>query len=314
MTVIRQAIFLVGAERSGTTVLRLMLSHHSQISWCQEFEYVVDQVEDDGKFPELDRYYEWLETNRVFQGRNFAIDRSLDYFQLVNSFLKQQLERDHKKLVGATVHRHFDRLIKIWPDARFIHLIRDGRDVARSCIGMGWSGNVWTGVERWLDAECLWNQLKTQITPDRYIEVTYEDLITNPAQILTHICHFMGLEYDQAMLNYAQDTTYDLPDAKFIQQWRKKMSEHEIQLVESKIAPLLQDRGYELSGLPHLEVTPSMEQKIRFQDWWFRLNFRVQRIGLGLFLADYLSRKLRIKPLEKSTKLKINEISVRYLK
>ncbi|GBF81425.1 hypothetical protein AsFPU1_2838 [Aphanothece sacrum FPU1] len=291
-----------------------MLSDHSQICWCPEFEYVVDKFGDDGIAPNLDQYYEWLETHWIFQATDFIINQSLDYNELVNSFLCQQLERENKKIVGATVHRHFDRLPKIWPDARFIHLIRDGRDVARSCIGMGWSGNVWTGVERWLEAECLWNQLKNTITPDRYIEIIYEDLITNPVEILTKICHFLGLEYDQSMLNYAQHTTYDLPDPKLINQWRKKMSEDEVQLVESRIGHLLKDRGYELSGLPHREVTSSRQKQLRLQDWLFRTQFRVKRFGLGLFLADYVSRKLRIKPLQKSLQLKMNEITTRYIK
>ena len=169
-------------------------------------------------------------------------------------------------MIGATVHRHFDRLLKIWPNARFIHLIRDGRDVARSCIGMGWSGNVWTGVERWLEAESLWNELKPKISADQYTEVNYEDLITQPAEVLTEICQFIGLEYDKAMLNYDQDTTYSKPDPKLIQQWRKKLSEEEIRLVESRASDLLVSRGYELSGLPSLQLTASMRRNLKLQD------------------------------------------------
>ncbi|MEQ9237509.1 sulfotransferase family protein [Coleofasciculus sp. E2-BRE-01] len=121
-------IFLVGAERSGTTVLRLMLDHHPQIAWCYEFEYVVDQISDNGDFPQLEAYYEWLETHRIFQSTGFEIDRSLSYPQLANSFLCQRcqrLDRTGKPLVGATVHRHFDRLLQIWPNARFIHVPYD---------------------------------------------------------------------------------------------------------------------------------------------------------------------------------------------
>ncbi|GBF85383.1 sulfotransferase family protein [Aphanothece sacrum] len=119
ISIISQPIFLVGAERSGTTLLRLMLSDHSQICWCPEFEYVVDKFGDDGIAPNLDQYYEWLETHWIFQATDFIINQSLDYNELVNSFLCQQLERENKKIVGATVHRHFDRLPKIWPDAPF---------------------------------------------------------------------------------------------------------------------------------------------------------------------------------------------------
>ncbi|HAC66262.1 MAG TPA: sulfotransferase [Cyanothece sp. UBA12306] len=311
---VSEPLFLVGAERSGTTLLRLMLNHNPQVSWCQEFEYSVDMIADDGTFPDLNKYYEWLETHRIFQARNFKIDPNLNYVQLVNSFLLQQKERDHKKLIGATVHHHFDRLIKIWTEARFIHLIRDGRDVARSCIGMGWAGNVWTGVERWLEAEQLWESLQQTILPERYIEIYYEDLITQPQETLTKICHFIGISYAPKMLSYPDDTTYETPNPKLIQQWRHKLSQAEIQLIESRIADVLEKRGYELSGFPLIKVSNLQQKQLRLQDWWSRVQFRVKRFGLLLFIEDYLARKSKIKPWQRKVKQKTNEISKRYLK
>lgn len=314
MPLITKPIFLVGAERSGTTVLRLMLDHHSQLAWCNEFEYVVDRIPIEKGWPQLDDYYEWLETHRIFQATGFGIDRSLNYQQLVNSFLCQKRDRARKPLVGATVHRHFDRLLRIWPDARFIHIVRDGRDVARSCIGMGWAGNVWTGVERWIEAEGLWAKLSQSLPAERQIEVTYETLILEPVDTLKRLCDFIGIPYDQKMMTYAQTTTYDIPDPKFIGQWRRKLSNREIQLVESRIADRLLERGYELSGLPLIKVTPAMKRKLRLHDWWTRLQFRIKRNGLALFLEDYLSRHLIIKSWQKSVRLKLNAIEKAHLK
>ncbi len=311
---ITQPIFLVGAERSGTTVLRLMLNHHPQLAWCNEFEYVVDQIADSNAWPQLDQYYEWLETHRIFQASGFAIDHSLNYPQLVNSFLCQKRDSEGKSLVGATVHRHFDQLLKIWPDAHFIHLIRDGRDVARSCIGMGWAGNVWTGVERWIQAECLWGLLSQKVPTDQQIELTYEELISDPVNTLSRLCNFIGIPYEPAMLSYPQKTTYDFPDSSLIAQWKRKMSEREIQLVESRISSMLVECGYQLSGLPLLTVTSPMERKLKLQDWWYRLQFRVQRAGPILFLSDYLSRKLRLTQWQKQVKLQLNAIEKAHLK
>lgn len=311
---VSQPIFLVGAERSGTTVLRLMLDHHSQLSWCNEFEYAVDQVTDDGDCPKLDEYYEWLETHRIFQATDFVVDRSLSYPQLINSFLCQKRDREGKLLVGATVHRHFDRILSIWPDARFIHIVRDGRDVARSCIGMGWAGNVWTGLERWLEAEHLWDRLCQTIAPDRQIEVTYENLITDPEKSLKQLCDFIGIVYESAMLNYSQATTYDFPDPSFIGQWKRKLSEREIRLVESRGAQKLVERGYELSGLPRLEVNSILMLRLRLQNWWARLKFRIRRNGLSLSILDYLSRHLGLNLWQKRIQLKINAIEASYLK
>lgn len=164
---VSKPIFLVGAERSGTTVLRLMLDHHPDIAWCYEFEYAVDKISNEGDFPSLNEYYKWLEAHRIFQDTGFIIDPGLSYPQLINSFLGQKQEQARKPIIGATVHRHFDRLLYIFPDARFIHLIRDARDVARSCIGMGWAGNVYMGVERWIEAELLWAKLSQNLSSER---------------------------------------------------------------------------------------------------------------------------------------------------
>ncbi|MCP2727415.1 sulfotransferase family protein [Limnofasciculus baicalensis] len=307
-------IFLVGAERSGTTVLRVMLKHHPQITWCNEFEYAVDLIPNIKSLASLNKYYEWLETHRIFQATGFTIDRTLNYEELVNSFLCQKRDRDGKPIVGATVHRHFDRLLQIWPNARFIHIIRDGRDVACSCISMGWAGNVWTGVNRWIEAEQLWGKISKKIPLQRRIEVTYEGLIAEPVQTLTRLCDFIGVSYDPGMINYKDTSTYDLPDPKFIQQWRRKLSEYEVQLVESRIGQMLVERGYELSGLAPITVTPIIAQRLRLQDWWYRAQFRLQHYGLSLFVSDYLSRKIGLVPWQKSVRLKLNAIETAHLK
>ncbi|NES84022.1 MAG: sulfotransferase [Moorea sp. SIO2B7] len=313
IALVSEPIFLVGAERSGTTLLRLMLDHHPQIAFYSEFEYAVDLIKE-GNWPQLNDYYEFLETDRIFQSSGFVIDRSLSYPQLINSFLCQKRDRAAKSLAGATVHRHFDRLLLIWPDARFIHIIRDGRDVARSCIGMNWAGNVWTGVERWLEAEQLWVKLRERIPPERRIEVSYESLISEPVKTLTLLCNFIGISYDSAMLSYHQTTTYDFPDPDLIRQWRNKLSDYEIQLVESRIRNMLVERGYELSGLPAIRVTSAMERKLRLQDRWASISSRIRIYGLPLFVSDYLSRHLGLKQWHRRVKFKWNAIDTSRIK
>ncbi|MCS6942442.1 MAG: sulfotransferase [Geminocystis sp.] len=311
---IEKPFFLVGSERSGTTLVRLMLNHHPKIAWLDEFEYAVDLVGEEGVFPPLEEYYEWLETDRIFQSTGFVVDRQLDYPHLVNSFLWQKKEREGKPIVGATVHRNFDRILYIWPSAAFIHIIRDPRDVARSCVDMGWAGSVWCGVDRWLEAEYTWNRLREKIPPDRCVEIHYEDLIENPVAVLSGICSFIGVEYDGAMLSYPKDSTYSLPDASLVGQWRKRLSNFEIQLVESKVGDLLVDRGYQKSGLPPITVNSTTRKWLQVYDWWYRLQFRIKRFGLPLVLADFLSRKLGLKQWQKRVKLAINEVQKRHLK
>lgn len=311
---VAQPIFLVGAERSGTTLLRIMLDHHPQQAWCHEFEYAVDLLDESGGFPPLEVYHDWLETNRIFQEADFEIDPQLDYCQLVNSFLRQRQNKEQKEFVGATVHRRFDQLVGIWSQAKFIHITRDGRDVARSCIGMGWAGNVWTGIERWIEVEHLWRSFSSSLAPEQKIEVTYESLISQPESTLTALCDFIGVGFDPQMLTYDQTTSYDLPNPQLVQQWRHKLSPIEIQLVESRISDMLVARGYKLSGIPLMRVSWIMKQQLKLQDWYQRVWFRIKRFGFTLFLADNLSRRLKINPWQKKIQLKMNAIQQSYLK
>ncbi|MGF1536637.1 MAG: sulfotransferase [Elainellaceae cyanobacterium] len=306
-SVLEAPLFLIGAERSGTTLLRLMLDGHPKVTWCHEFEYAVDQVSDTGDWPDLDAYHAWLEVHRIFLANEFTVDKTLNYRDLLNSFLLQKRDRHGKPTVGATVHRHFNRLLTLWPNAKLIYILRDGRDVARSNIGMGWAGNVWAGVERWLDVEQEWQSIRSTLPEEQWIELRYEDLITHPEQQLSRLCEFMGLDYDPGMMSYIETTPYSYPDPKRIQQWRKKLSEPQIRLVEARAAEILAYRGYDLSGFPPLTVMPYLKRYLRLQSWIYCVTFRMRRHGLGLFAADFIARKLGLSAWQRRLKHIINE-------
>ncbi|MEO0768049.1 MAG: sulfotransferase, partial [Cyanobacteria bacterium J06649_4] len=210
----------------------------------------------------------------------------------------------------------------IWPDAVFIHIVRDGRDVARSCINMGWAGDGWHAADRWLKAETLWDQLKLQLPENRRLEVRFEELILNTSDTLDRICQYISgssnssvdLRYHPAMMNYANGTEYSLPNARLVNQWHHKGSKREIQLIESRIAPMLVERGYELSGLPHLRVSRWGRTALKLQNKWGILNSRAQKYGLPLVSADLLARRLRLNGLSDRIRKKINVIDINNMK
>ena len=312
-SVISQPIFLVGAERSGTTLLRLMLDSHPDIAFHSEFEFAVDYFQGN-HYPSLNDYYEYLATDRIFHSCNWSIDRSLNYPQLANSFLAQKRENTGKYFVGATVHRHFDRLLEIWSNAKFIHIVRDGRDVARSCVNMNWAGNVWTGSQRWLKAEQLWSQLKTNLAPDRYIEVRYETLIAQPELTLSDLCNFIGTKYDPLMMSYAQKSTYDLPNSKLLWQWKRKLSDREIRLLEAKIGNILLEHNYKLSQLPPLTVDRMGDRVLKLHSKLAVTLCRINIYGLPLIFSSVVSRHLKLKQWQKQVRLQCNSIDTARLK
>ena len=305
----RDPVFLIGAERSGTTLLRLMLDHHPKIAFLPEFEFVVEQLDDQSALPDLDEYVNWLTTQRFLEEPGLEIRRTDSYATLVDDFLQQKRERDGKVIVGATVHRHFDRLLQIWPDARFIHLVRDPRDVARSSIQMGWAGNTYVALDRWLHAEGLWDSLETELPRDRWINLQFEKLIGDAQQELTRICDFIGVLFDPAMFDYANSSTYDLPDPASVQQWRSKSSNRDVRLAEARVGSWLESRGYELSGLPPMQISALQRVWLQSQSKWATRINRCRTLGLPLALADVFSRRLPGQPFRRTVHARVYEVA-----
>ncbi len=309
---VQRPVFLVGAPRSGTTLVALMFDHHPQITWCGEVHYIVDFLPDRG-LPAVAAYREWLERDRIFRMARLQVDPALDYPALVDSFLAQRRQVTGKPVVGGTLHRRFDRVLEVWPDARFIHLVRDGRDVASSCIGMGWAGNTWTGATRWLRAELAWDALRPRLDPACYLELSYEELIQVPRDSLSAVCAFLGVPYDPAMLSYPQDTSYGAPDPRLTEQWRRRDPE-EVRLAEARLGELLRARGYQPSGHPPLEVGPLDELRLRGQDRLARFRFRLDRYGPLLWAGETVTRRLGLEPLHRPLLRRVHEVDTRLLK
>jgi hypothetical protein len=288
-------IFIVGAERSGTTLFRLMLNHHAEISVCSEFEYIVDPLVGCDGWPDLATFHSQLRSNWIFQEHGFFISPSLSYPELAHSFLEQVRQRKNVRQVVAVVHRNFDQLQRIWPNARYIHIIRDPRDVAKSVIGMGWAANVWHGVRFWIEAEEMWNHMKPNIASDRFTEIKYEDLVCSPEAVLQQVCQFINVDYSSSMLDYPTTTTYAKPNPKLINQWQKKLRPREIELVEARAGHLLMQRGYELSVQPVRYPSRLEQLQLKVEDKLGCLRYRFRQLGFWLFIGEYISRKFHIK-------------------
>jgi hypothetical protein len=311
---VERPIFLVGSERSGTTLVRLMLDHHPMLAFFFEFEYSILSMSDDGGWPDLREYHAHLRKDRIFNHARLSIDEGLDFPHLVDSFLVQKRDRDGKPIVGATVHYHFDRLLKIWPDARFIHIVRDGRDVARSIIEMGWAGNMYTAVDHWIHAEATWEEMCKTLPESRRVEIRYEALVTEPEKTLARVCDWIGVPYDPAMLSYSEHSTYGPPSPKAIGQWRRKLAPREVALAESRIGDMLRERGYEPSGFPVPDVAPTRRILLKVHDRIGRVRFRLKRYGGLLYAIDFAARRGRLQGMQEWAGRRIQNIDMQYIK
>ena len=284
--------FLVGSVRSGTTVLRLMLGHHPRICRCDELEYVASAIAGRADWPDVAEYVRNLPRHRDFRQSGFVPDPSMSFPEMVQDFFTQLREADDREIVGATVHNHFDELTRLWPNAKFIHLDRDPRDVARSCVAMGWAGNAWAGIGIWIAADDAWRRLAQRLPPERRLEVTFEELTRTTEPELARICEFLGVGYDPAMLAIEADTTYRRPSASEARSWRDSAPHQEVREMEARLGPRLALRDYEPSGLAPLDLSPARRLALQFEHRLRRMRFSQRRYGLLRWTAAAVLRRL----------------------
>ena len=301
-------VFLVSPVRSGSTLLRLMLDSHPDISNPGECDFLFDMLGDDGSFPDTESYIRWLSTNRIFLAKKLKIDEKLSCEALIKSFVNQF--RRKSAALSMNLHRHFHRAQKVFPDARFIHLLRDPRDVAMSCLRMGWGGHVYHTVDIWRDAELSWEMLRTDLTEDQYIEIRYESLVDDIPGVLGAICAFLGVPYSKRMLDYSTKSTYGPPDRRLCYQWRKTYSEGELRLVEGKVEKMLVDRGYELSGYPVTVPGPLQAGRLYLSDKWRRARYQIEAYGMPLFVSTFLANRLGMKDWQERCRIRKNAIDI----
>jgi hypothetical protein len=210
------APFVVGVSRSGTTLLRLMLDAHPQLAIPPETHFIPDLVkacEQEHAGPEealelITTYRRWpdfgLEAEEL--GRRL---RPIDPFgpgEALRAFYGLYAERAGKPRWGdKTPHytRRMPLIEAVLPEARFVHLIRDGRDVALSLI------EVHFGPEDVREAAKRWSRwiVKARRHGQRvrhYLELRYEDLVSEPEAVLRQVCEFVDLPWDPVMLDYHQ--------------------------------------------------------------------------------------------------------------
>jgi len=285
--------FLYGALRSGTTLLRLILNQHSGVHSLEETDFLFDYASPDANAPDdvlQDR--DGIENDVFF--RLYGIEMPEGQGTELTHALVQAIA---DKVPGSTpcldFHRHVSLAAKQFPDAKFIHLLRDPRDVARSSVGMGWAGHAYYGVRHWIETEADWDA--AALPPARGLTVRFEDLIQDMEGGLKEICEFVGLEFEPGMLEYHKHATYDAPDPSIAYKWKKK-PRRDIALIEGRAGDLMTARGYELSG----PATPGAFESLTLA-WthrWNRWKYNVRRYGLKLFVQHHFARLFRLRDLE----------------
>lgn len=269
--------FIVGSSRSGSTLLRLMLTSHSRIAIPPETWYLIALLE---KLP-FDRplreseigaaismmtsHYTWpdLGLEAAEFRRRAAESSAVRLRDLVEMVYRWHMQVQGKSRWGDKTPAYIGivpALAAMFGDAKFIHLIRDGRDVTKSFQRQGWGGPWMHGCAmEWLRAVELDRKLGKTALNARILRVHYEDLVLQPQATLRGICAFIDERFEDRMLLWRARVDEAVPDREKrfhsslrrdmrqsdVGRWKREMTRREIFVAEALIGAQLSHFGYE---------------------------------------------------------------------
>ncbi|HKJ36686.1 MAG TPA: sulfotransferase [Solirubrobacterales bacterium] len=298
------AAFVVGVNRSGTTLLRMMLDAHPELTMPPETHFVpelIDVAEAGGAKPEdllatITKQREWgdfgLTEDQLLEA--FGEIEPLNAGDALRAFYSLYAERIGKPRWGEKTPIYVKSIRKInraLPEARFCHVIRDGRDVCLSIRDRAVKEHpVDVVAERWVRR--IGQARRQSKHVDHYMEVRYEQLILDTEPTLRRICEFFELPWNDAVLDYHQQSaqrleemkrelpadgkrttlsverrmatharTTQAPDPSRVSRWREQMDSADRRLFESIAGELLSELGYTTGDGPGTEPRDFSEER-----------------------------------------------------
>lgn len=271
--------FFISSGRCGNTLLRTVLCGHSKISIPPESFVLPKMVR---KYQTLN-FLEWDDLIKIVVGEIEELDRFYTWEINLSGVYQQLLDLDENerslaKIIDIIYCHHAEQKFpgfKIWGDktpsntlnlgwidrifrnAKYIHIIRDGRDVVSSYLKMGRYTSVEEACWRWnktIDLATAFGKSKSQ---SGFMEIRYEKFVTDTENEIRRVCEFLCLEFEKNMLNTLKvvkqlgDT--HLPHFSNVQKeinresigkWRENLSEPQKEIVEKLLSPNLKRLGY----------------------------------------------------------------------
>ncbi|WP_226699956.1 sulfotransferase family protein [Qipengyuania gaetbuli] len=271
--------FILGFQRSGTTMLRLMLDAHPDISVPHETAFIPEiarlpfaqgalEREDAETIVELIRNYPFVRKGNLLTERGIAAARQATTLpQLIAALFEGHAESRGSRIWGdKSPNQTFEiaRLARLFPRARFIHLVRDGRACMLSHKRVDWGTRSPGALSvAWATASLIAEEVGSALG-SRFLSLRYEQLIRHPRDELERVAEFLGVPFDPLMLDFHSRAAKEVPsgsmqyhtsamsppDPSKSERWLRELSPAEISLFEEYGAIALHRLGYPILNPP----------------------------------------------------------------
>jgi hypothetical protein len=249
-------LFVVGARRSGTNWLGRILTAHPAVVGLPSETYLFSH----GVAPLAERIQHAnpgsMAMGKTFMDRERFLDAMRQMLDEVFADNIERLGRDARYLLERTPWHvsHLPLIADVYPDARAIHIVRDGRAVGRSLVSMSWGPDTIEGAAaEWRDAiEAA--QAGAGAMGDRFLELRYERLLEDPRAHTAELFEWLGLElgddtWERILLEAGSEFNVD-PGSPGVaaDKWRAELSPEDVRAFEAVAGAQLTAQGYDLAG------------------------------------------------------------------
>jgi hypothetical protein len=267
-------IFIVGAPRSGTTLLRNLLNRHPRLAICGETHFnrlIYRRRKVFGDIGNLDNrrrlIKEYMATDRILRSEiklagleDRLLRDATSYPAFFASLMEHFAESEGKPRCGEKTPQHAlltEQLSEWYPGAPIIHIVRDPREVVASLQRVGWaSDSVYTNTRTWIRNNTA--ARKSSHRPE-YLVVSYQDLVTGPEKELRRICAHVREDFSPSMLvvetrvidertGWGRAKTAVTPER--MGKWQQQLTQKQVALIEWTAGSHLASFGYSASAIP----------------------------------------------------------------
>lgn len=267
--------FFVGCGRSGTTLVRALVDGHPAMAVPPESHFVValaprrGEVFAPGAFADAlaasDRFALWGMDRAAVAGAVEAAGAATYPDAVRAVFAGWAADRGKARYADKTPGYvvHIPALAALFPEATFVQVVRDGRDVAASFVELGWAAGVTEAALHWRLRVRRGRRDGRALGSGRYHELRYEDLVADPEAALRRLCDQIDVAWDPAMLDHraraadvARTTSHPdyhrrlaAPVTADLRDWRRDLPEADVARIEAVAGDALAELGYDRSGL-----------------------------------------------------------------
>ncbi len=274
-------VFLIGHGNSGTSISAALLDKYLKVCFGTESQFIIRFFNRLGKYGDLsDNSNLTRLASDILRERWFERVKKFGFTTNLDEILENINEKSYRGVLDSIfdllkTHKKMDRwgdktpeyvydlpvLHQLYPDAQYIHVVRDGRDVALSAFGryFGEKNSYKTAVN-WRDTILLVQDFLGGLPPDRFIEFRYEDLLAEPAKVFHKLIKFLDItDEDGQLKKYIDDNICHDINANNSYKWKLKFSEAQNRVFEQVACDMLKNYEYETSIETVHDFSPAMK-------------------------------------------------------